>query len=133
MRCKTIVLCHKKIKLQAYTYIFCLILMASCDNKQEQADNDQSFNLLEQEYSLPTCTIDLAGEDFTVELAYKRPSRARGLMFRRHLASNAGMLFIFDKVQIQSFYMKNCLIDLDILFIKPDGEISNIATMKVVS
>ena len=122
---------HKKIKLQAYAYIFCLMLTVSCEDKQEQADNDPYFNPLEQGYSLPTCTMDLAGEEFTVELAYTRASRTRGLMFRRQLASQAGMLFIFEKSQPRSFYMKNCLIDLDILFIKPDGAISNITTMKV--
>ena len=79
---------------------------------------------------LPTETITLAGEQFTVELALTDPARARGLMFRKELPAHTGMLFVFDRPAPRSFYMKNCLIDLDIIFIAADGSIARIYTMK---
>ncbi len=79
---------------------------------------------------LPTEEIELGGEVFRVELAFTQKSRERGLMFRRELASDAGMLFIYSREQYCSFWMKNTLIDLDILFIRADGTVVNTAAMK---
>lgn len=64
---------------------------------------------------------------FLVEVAGDEESRARGLMFRTQLASDAGMLFDFHDVRFRSFWMKNTPIPLDIVFIRPDGTISSIA------
>lgn len=77
-----------------------------------------------------TTTIELKGETFTVELAYTNEARSQGLMFREHLPADRGMLFLFDRDAERSFYMKNCLIDLDIIFFRSDGLIVNITTMK---
>ena len=78
---------------------------------------------------LPTEEITIGGKIFTVELAFLSRTRQRGLMFREHLLEDAGMLFIFSRSKVQSFYMKNCLIDLDIVYIEADGRIARIATM----
>ncbi len=80
---------------------------------------------------LPTETILLAGQSFTVELAYKNHTRQQGLMYRKELAPNAGMLFLFASEKKRTFYMKNCLIDLDILFLRADGTIVKLDFMKV--
>jgi uncharacterized membrane protein (UPF0127 family) len=64
---------------------------------------------------------------FRVELAETPETRERGLMFRRSLAADKGMLFDFKTVQPVSFWMKNTYIPLDIVFIGPDGRIVSIA------
>lgn len=53
----------------------------------------------------------------SVEVVRTPETRARGLMRRRQLAADAGMLFIFDREEIQSFWMKNTYLPLDIIFI----------------
>lgn len=64
---------------------------------------------------------------FSVEIADTDASRELGLMFRRHLAPDRGMLFEFDRPDVQSFWMKNTLIPLDIIYIGADGRIVSIA------
>ncbi len=64
---------------------------------------------------------------FTVEIADDDRERARGLMFRESLADNHGMLFHFQRPEYASFWMRNTVISLDIIFIGVDGRILNIA------
>lgn len=64
---------------------------------------------------------------FNVEIADDDAERNRGLMFREHLADNAGMLFHFQEPEMASFWMRNTILSLDIIFIGPDGRILNIA------
>ena len=65
---------------------------------------------------------------FTVEVARTEPQQAQGLMNRRALAPDAGMIFPFDPPRPASFWMRNTLIPLDLIFIRPDGTIARIAT-----
>ncbi len=64
---------------------------------------------------------------FSVEIADTEASREFGLMFRKDLAPDRGMLFEFDQPSVQSFWMRNTLIPLDIIYIGADGRIVSIA------
>ncbi|WP_347313300.1 DUF192 domain-containing protein [Defluviimonas sp. SAOS-178_SWC] len=61
---------------------------------------------------------------FAVEIADDPGERANGLMFRKRLPASAGMLFIYEHPQPVSFWMKNTLIPLDMVFIGPDGRVN---------
>lgn len=61
-----------------------------------------------------------------VELASDNESRSKGLMFRKEMASNAGMLFRFDRVEPVSMWMKNTFLPLDMVFMGSDGRIKSI-------
>jgi uncharacterized membrane protein (UPF0127 family) len=58
-----------------------------------------------------------------VELARNEEQRTRGLMFRRELATDHGMLFIFDETSDHTFWMHNTLIPLDIIFLGDDRNV----------
>lgn len=63
----------------------------------------------------------------TVEIAEDEESRQRGLMDRRQLTLSEGMLFLFPVPDSLSFWMKNTMLPLDIMFVAADSSIINIA------
>jgi uncharacterized membrane protein (UPF0127 family) len=67
-----------------------------------------------------------------VEIARTDDERARGLMNRPSLPDGEGMLFVFEREQILSFWMKNTLIPLSIAFIRTDGRIAEIRDMQAL-
>jgi uncharacterized protein len=60
---------------------------------------------------------------FRVEVARTNEEHERGLMYREHLDADAGMLFVFARPAQQTFWMKNTLIPLDMIFIGADHRV----------
>ena len=94
-----------------------------------QTDAVQEAAVSEAGLQLTTLTIasDSKQHGFTVEVANTAEEQARGLMFRKELAPDKGMLFPFARERMASFWMKNTIIPLDIIFIRSDGSIESIA------
>ena len=79
---------------------------------------------------LPVVELTAGMHRIRAELADTFPTRIQGLMHRKSLAPNAGMLFVFDQAEIQCMWMKNTLIPLSVAFIDAAGAIVNIADMQ---
>jgi hypothetical protein len=74
-----------------------------------------------------TIATSTGAHTFQVEIAATEAAREKGLMLRRFLPANRGMLFEFDRVEPVAFWMKNTYVPLDIIFIARDGTVSGIA------
>jgi uncharacterized membrane protein (UPF0127 family) len=95
-----------------------LLLLAACASPQPPPPKAQ-----------PTVTLSAADGSLVkvdVEVVDTPEGRQRGLMNRASIADNAGMLFLFPREQQLSFWMKNTLIPLDIIFIRADYSVLGI-------
>ena len=79
---------------------------------------------------LSTIKLSAGMHVLNVEVAQSPQEHSIGLMFRKAMPTNDGMLFIFDRPGQQCFWMKNTLLPLSVAFISDDGNISNIEDMK---
>lgn len=105
--------------------IACLVLTASAPLRPAIAQEAARESAAKTE---PLTIVTKAGpKRFDVEVMRDDAGRARGLMFRRHMAPDHGMLFDFERSEPVTMWMKNTYLPLDMLFIRKDGTVSRIA------
>ncbi|MEH6758220.1 MAG: DUF192 domain-containing protein [Parasphingorhabdus sp.] len=107
----------------------CNAQASDTENKPAQAQAQQDAGLSEAGLRVAPLTISVDGKThkFTVELAVTREEQSQGLMFRKEMAPDKGMIFPFERERMASFWMKNTVIPLDIIFVRSDGTIESIA------
>ena len=83
--------------------------------------------------ALATCVADMVSlrgdwgqTRFSIDVADTPEARGRGLMFVKTLPRGAGMLFVYDRPQNASFWMKNTLIPLDMVFVDKTGRVTHV-------
>jgi uncharacterized membrane protein (UPF0127 family) len=79
---------------------------------------------------LPTAALTIGAHKLTAEIAFTPAQREHGLMNRFSLKPDTGMLFVFERAEPLSFWMRNTYVALSIAFIGADGRILNIEDMK---
>ena len=82
---------------------------------------------------LPTINLSAGIHVIKTELAIQGEQQAIGMMFRKEMGTNDGMLFVNDEPGVRCFWMRNTLIPLTIAFIADDGTIVNLADMDAQS
>lgn len=80
--------------------------------------------------SHPTLPLHIGQQLFQVEVAATPRERERGLMARKQLAANGGMLFVFEQEAPHCFWMHNTPLPLSIAFIDSQGRIASLADMQ---
>lgn len=95
--------------------LFAVVLLFSCGAETE------------------TVVLGIGDAEITVEVARSEEDRARGLMNRKNLDEDAGMLFVYPVDTRMSFWMKETYVPLSIAFIAKDGTIREIYDMKPLS
>lgn len=102
-------------------FVLCLLLLvAACAENNTPPQSKQGT----------LAFLDSSGaviRTITVEIAEDEASRQQGLMHRRQLTLSEGMLFLFPEPDSLSFWMKNTMLPLDIMFVAADSSIINIA------
>ena len=83
-----------------------------------------------QAQQLPEIALAVNGHKLTAEVAHTDPARAQGLMHRRMLPENRGMLFVFTTTAHHAMWMMNTYIPLSVAFIDERGVVINIEDMK---
>lgn len=79
---------------------------------------------------LPRVTLSAGMHLINAQVAATPEQRTMGLMHRRDMPANEGMLFVFEQPAGQCFWMKNTLLPLTAAFVADDGTIVNLADMK---
>lgn len=79
---------------------------------------------------LPTMELTAGIHLIRAEVASTFETRAQGLMFRKHLGPNEGMLFVFPQAEAHCMWMKNTLIPLSVAFVDDQGKIVSISEMR---
>lgn len=109
-------------RLWTASALFLISIMYTC------AGTNQSFE--KKQYILETKDNTIP---ISVEIARTDAQRAQGLMHRKTVPQGTGMLFVFERDQILSFWMENTLVPLSIAFISYDGRIVEIRDMEPLS
>jgi uncharacterized protein len=122
----------KNAALIIFTVICAMLFSSGCgagditsSPGEEEIENAVGSELL---------TVELGGRLFELELALTDEARTQGLMYRDEIAENGGMIFVYPPVEpfpaVINFWMKNCLVPIDVIFLNPKGIITAIHEMQ---
>ena len=123
--------------LRIAAVVIVVLLLAGCSSTQADQDTSGGTAAGKQEsrgrQDLRTVVIDASGGkkvEVRVEVADDPFEQARGLMRRKSLDEDRGMLFVFRGEEVRSFWMRDTLIPLSIAYIDSGGRITDILDMK---
>ncbi len=110
------------LRIAAIPFLFVLLVAAGAigqDDKEADAEK-----------KIPKEMIVIGEETFKLEVAADEKSRAKGLMNREEIDDDGGMIFIYKRARVRSFWMKNCQVDIDLLYLDGRGRIVSMHKMK---
>lgn len=78
-----------------------------------------------------TYAATIAGQRFSLVVSCSDPTRQRGLGGVREIAADGGMIFVFPDCRMRGFWMKDCLTDMDIVYLDALGYVTAVYTMRI--
>jgi len=119
----------RRRKQLAY-FIALLLVLLACGREDRQETPPQREQAPPAASSAEGVLIKVAGNPVWVQVSETPRERERGLMFTDRLPPDEGMLFVFEREQILSFWMKNTPLPLSVAFIDREGRILEIKHMQ---
>ena len=124
--------------LLRWTLPFLALLLASCDDKNDVAQrsppppatNPPHLYLDHAQPRLPTIKLWLGAQEMVTEMALTQTQVATGMMYRKEMGENDGMVFVFPRPHRTAFYMRNTVVPLSAAYIDPEGIILEIHDLK---
>ena len=113
---------HLSLKSKVWAYIAGCLLFSFLTTRAGAQGMPQT--------QLQRATLNAGMHLIQVQLAQDFEQRQIGLMWRKEMPQNEGMLFVFEQPAIQCFWMRNTLLPLTAAFVLDDGSIVNLADMK---
>ena len=110
------------LRIAAIPLLFVLLVAAGAigqDDKEADAKK-----------KIPKEVVVIGEETYKLEVAASEKSRTKGLMHREKIDDDGGMIFIYKRARVRSFWMKNCLIDIDLMYLDSRGRIVSMHRMK---
>jgi uncharacterized membrane protein (UPF0127 family) len=104
--------------------------LTGCKPDQPSAATTQPAPAGSAESRLPTTRMSIGGESFNLEIAYRPEDQETGLMHRRSMSDDHGMIFVFPAERDLTFWMKDTLIPLDIIYLDRGGRVVSVKHMK---
>jgi uncharacterized membrane protein (UPF0127 family) len=109
------------------SFLIPLALLAACSATADKQENATATSTARPATIPLIITANGKPHRFDVEIALTKEEQAKGLMFRKSLAPNGGMVFPMSPPRTASFWMENTFIPLDMLFVRTDGTIALLA------
>ena len=110
------------LRIAAIPLLFVLLVAAGAIGQDDEEADAQK--------KIPKEEVVIGEETFKLEVAANEKSRAKGLMNREKIDEHGGMIFIYKRAQLRSFWMKNCLVDIDLLYLDGRGRIVSMHKLK---
>ena len=110
------------LRIAAIPLLFVLLVAAGAIGQDDKEASAQK--------KIPKEVVVIGEETFKLEVAANEKSRAKGLMNRKKIDDDGGMIFIYKRARVRSFWMKNCLVDIDLLYLDGRGRIVSMHKMK---
>ncbi len=117
-------------------FIPVIILLLGC-NQQTPADKPAPVpappvagGITEAQPKLPTIKLFVGAVELMAEQALTDRQIKTGMMFRKTMGDNEGMLFVFNRPKQQGFWMKNCFVPMSAAYIDPQGRINEIVKLE---
>jgi uncharacterized membrane protein (UPF0127 family) len=117
-------------KAMASLAVAASLVALGLSSKPLHAQTQKPAQQSQQAQHLPTVELQAGIHRIQAMLATTPAEREKGLMHRKEMLPNEGMLFVFEQAGQQCFWMKNTLLPLDAAFLEDDGTVVNVASMQ---
>jgi uncharacterized membrane protein (UPF0127 family) len=121
---------HHHFILATFLVSSASVSLIGCKPDQPTAATTQPAPAGSAESRLPTTRMSIGGESFNLEIAYRPEDQEAGLMNRKSMADDHGMIFVFPAERNLTFWMKNTLMPLDIVYLDRGGRVVSVKHMK---